>query len=317
MCVIYLTLYLSAKLRQDSLRLKVWLSELQISRTGVQSFDAVTSINSGQAFLWQELDNAWYGIDGQHVLKISIDVDETQFSSFPDRQSWERYYFRLEDPWALIQRELSRDDFVSTLLEKYQGLRLLRQNPEQCLFSFVCASNTSIPMIRRMLFNICRKFGKRLEFDGHEFFTFPSASSLNDASMAELRGCGLGYRAKAVKAAAEQIVSGSLDLEQLTQSGYKEAKERLIRIYGIGNKIADCILLFSLDKLDAFPIDVWIARVLSRNYPWLHDCKIGEKLTPHQYQLISGKMCDYFGSYAGYAQQYLFYEIRQDAGRRW
>jgi N-glycosylase/DNA lyase len=284
---------------------------------GVQSFDPITSVSSGQTFLWQKLGGAWYGIDGQHILKISMDAGKTHFSSFPERKSWERNFFRLDDAWDRIIRGLSSDHFVSLLFEKYQGLRLLRQDPEQCLFSFVCASNTNIPMIRRMLYNICRKFGERLEYDGHEFFAFPSASSLNHASLSELLACGLGYRAKAIRSAARQIADGSIDLEQLSRASYEEAKEQLTQIYGIGNKIADCILLFSLEKLDAFPIDVWIARSLSEHYPWLHDCKIGEKLTSHQYKVVSEKMRNYFGSHAGYAQQYLFYEIRQNAGRRW
>ncbi|HJS82678.1 MAG TPA: hypothetical protein VJ742_07555, partial [Nitrososphaera sp.] len=200
---------------------------------------------------------------------------------------------------------------------KYRGLRLLRQNPEQCLFSFVCASNTNIPMIRRMLSNMCRKFGKKLAFDGQEFFTFPQASAINRASTSELRACGLGYRTKAIKAAAQKITSSSLDLAQLSLANYEEAKEQLLQVYGIGNKIADCILLFSLEKLGAFPIDVWIARALAKHYPSLNECEIGEKLTPHQYEVVSEKMRRYFGKHAGYAQQYLFYDIRQDAGRGW
>ena len=116
---------------------------------------------------------------------------------------------------------------------------------------------------------------------------------------------------------AVKIASGSLDLQELRKMEYGAAKDQLLQVYGIGNKIADCILLFCLDKLDAFPIDVWIARGLSNHYQWLHGCKIGEKLTPRRYETISGKMRAYFGAYAGYAQQYLYYDIRQHAGRHW
>ncbi len=297
--------------------LEAWLRELQANRPRVQSFDAITSINSGQAFLWQKLGDAWYGVDGQNILKISFRGGEAQFSSYPERQSWERDFFRLDDGLDDIQSGLSKDSLVASLFGKYRGLRLLRQNPEQCLFSFVCASNTNIPMIRRMLSNMSRKFGKKLAFDGQEFFTFPQASAINSASSSELRACALGYRTKAIKAAAQKITSGSLDLAQLSLASYDEAKEQLLQVYGIGNKIADCILLFSLDKLDAFPIDVWIARALAKHYSSLNECKIGEKLTPHQYELVSEKMRGYFGKHAGYAQQYLFYDIRQDAGRGW
>jgi N-glycosylase/DNA lyase len=153
--------------------------------------------------------------------------------------------------------------------------------------------------------------------DGHEFFAFPSSSVLAAASIAELRSCGLGYRAGAVKSAAESITKAELSLSELRRVKYDQAKARLLDVYGIGNKIADCILLFSLDHIDAFPIDVWIARALKELYGDLCDRAIGEKLTMRQYESVSGAMRVYFGKYAGYAQQYIYYGIRQRTGRKW
>ena len=279
--------------------------------------DPVTSINSGQTFLWERIDGAWYGINGQNVLKFVAKSGGVEFSSYPEYGSWEQNFFRLDDDIKRIHSTLARDETIATLITKYPGLRLLRQDPEQCLFSFVCASNTNIPMIRRMLCNMARKFGDRIICDQREFFTFPSANVLNSASVAELRSCGLGYRARAVKAAAKAIAEGGLNLHELRNVEFQEAKDQVLQIYGVGNKIADCVLLFGLDKLDAFPIDLWIARALSTHYSALHDCRIGEKLTPRQYESISEKMRRHFGKYAGYAQQYLYYEMRQHARRRW
>jgi len=213
--------------------------------------------------------------------------------------------------------EISQDPLVCRLIRMYPGLRLLRQEPHQCVFSFVCASNTNIPMIRRMLYNMTRKFGKYIEVDGIDFFTFPTAEDINKASVGELRSCGLGYRIRAIKAAADEIVSGGLDFDLLREANYYESKKELLRIYGIGNKIADCILLFSLEKLDAFPIDVWIARALANHYGWLYKSKINGKITPHHYEQLSDIARKYFGKYAGYAQQYLYYHIRQLAGKKW
>jgi len=150
-----------------------------------------------------------------------------------------------------------------------------------------------------------------------EFFTFPSAADINRAGIDKLWACGLGYRAKAIKAAAAAIDTGQLDFDMLKSATYEEAKKELLQVYGVGNKIADCVLLFSLEKLDAFPIDVWIARALAGHYKWLHEKKFGDKITPRQYEQLSGSAREYFGRYAGYAQQYLYYHMRQAAGKKW
>jgi N-glycosylase/DNA lyase len=280
-------------------------------------FDPATSVNSGQTFLWEIIDGAWYGIDGQNVLKFAANDGVAQFWSYPERRSWERDLFRLDDDITRVHASLARDPTIAMFISKYPGLRLLRQDAEQSVFSFVCASNTNIPMIRRMLYNLSQRFGEKIAFDGHEFFTFPSARALNSASVSELLSCGVGYRARAIKAAAKAITDGDLNLPDLRKAGMQEAKDQLLRIYGVGNKIADCILLFSLDKLDAFPIDVWIARSLSAHYSTLHECRISEKLTPRQYESISEKMRRHFGRYAGYAQQFLYYGMRHHARRQW
>jgi N-glycosylase/DNA lyase len=237
--------------------------------------------------------------------------------SFPEDKSCDQKIFRLDDDIKKIFEEISHDPLICRLAKAYPGLRLIRQEPHQCLFSFVCASNTNIPMIRRMLYNMTRKFGKHKKVDGIDFFTFPSAAAINRASVDELRGCGLGYRTKAIKATADAIASGRLDFDLLKKSSYYESKKELLQVYGIGNKIADCVLLFSLEKLDAFPIDVWIARALASHYSWLQKSKFHDKIAPHQYEQLSDGARRYFGKYAGYAQQYLYYHTRQVAGKKW
>ena len=142
--------------------------------------------------------------------------------------------------------------------------------------------------------------------------------------MNELQSCGVGYRAKAIKAVAKHIISDNLDIDNLIRIKYHDAKEELLKVYGIGNKIADCILLFSLDKLDAFPIDIWILRAISRHYSWLFDenenenkYKMTEKITINQYKVLSAIMREYFGKYSGYEQLYIFYYMRENAGKKW
>jgi N-glycosylase/DNA lyase len=281
------------------------------------SFDPVVSINSGQVFLWEKHSNSWYGIHGDRVIKFTQSDRYIEFCSFPEDKSCDQKMFRLDDDIKEIFEEISHDPLVCRLVKAYPGLRLIRQDPHQCLFSFVCASNTNIPMIRRMLYNMTRKFGRRTKVDDMEFFTFPSAVDINRATVDELRLCGLGYRTKAIKAVAYAIASGRLDFDSLKKSSYYESKKELLQVYGIGNKIADCVLLFSLEKLDAFPIDVWIARTLASHYSWLHKNKFYDKIAPHQYEQLSEGARKYFGKYAGYAQQYLYYYIRQAAGKKW
>jgi N-glycosylase/DNA lyase len=291
-------------------------------------------------FLWEKFDNSWYGVYGNHILKFSTTTinnngdssnnnnnNNVEFFSFPEFKEWEKQVFRLDDDIEKIIAGFSNDVVVSEAIRRYPGLRLMRQEPHQCMFSFVCASNTNILMIRRMLKNLSRKFGVKVIIDGKEFFTFPTADSLNKANINELLSCGIGYRAKAIKAVAEGIASGKLDIKELTHASYNDAKEQLLKIYGIGNKIADCILLFSLEKLESFPIDVWIARALSSYYDWVfienknrqkkEKKKIDDKITFGQYNILSEAIRNYFGKYSGYAQQYLFYYMRQNAEKKW
>ncbi len=281
----------------------------------LQHLNAELSINSGQEFLWERVGDIWYGIRGQTVIRFPAG-EPLKLESLPHGVSAEDV-FRLGDDTETIVDEISRDQLVKSLVKSYPGLRLMRQDPEQCLFSFLCASNTNIPMIRRMLRALCWNFGEEIQFDGRVFHTFPSAKTLDRTSEASLRKAGLGYRAKAIKAAAREIAKGSLDIESLKKAGYGEARERLLQVYGVGPKIADCVLLFSLEKLDAFPIDVWIARALAGHYDWLHGKKMSDRLTERQYEDLSSEMRRYFGRHAGYAQQYLYYHMRQAAGKKW
>jgi N-glycosylase/DNA lyase len=305
-------------------------------------------------FLWQQIGNSWYGTYGDNIVKFTVldngrtsDSDggshsgsggnsgrgsdyskdnKFEFSSYPEIQGWERKVFRLDDNIGKVLSILSNDALVHEAIKKYHGLRLMRQEPHQCLFSFACASNTNITMIRRMLMNLSKKFGTKLTFDGREFYTFPSTKSLNRATLSDLRACGVGYRAKTIKAVAKHLISGNLDTDHLIHREYEEAKSELLKIYGIGNKIADCILLFSLEKLDAFPIDVWISKAISRYYYWLldesGDTKLdklskNESLSTNQYTAVSRYLRRYFGKYSGYAQQFIYYHMREIAGRRW
>jgi N-glycosylase/DNA lyase len=286
-------------------------------------FNPEISINSGQMFLWKKYQNSWYGTYGNHILKFTITDNEVEFCSSPRFDNWEHFIFRLDDNIQDIFANFSNDAILLKLLKKYRGLRLIRQDPYQCMISFACSSNTNISMIRMMLKNLCMKFGIKKEIDNQIFFTFPTMKNLYKASINELCSCSVGYRARAIKSIAEKIVTGVLTIDELYRSKYNEARKILTSIYGIGNKIADCILLFSLEKTEAFPIDVWMGRAICMYYKRLIDNRnvafmnANKKLSDNQYSILSDLMRDHFGKYGGYAQQYLFYHIRNVKMKKW
>ena len=297
----------------------------------LNSLNPEITINSGQMFLWENYKNSWYGVYKSHILKFSLDhknsgkdpYDRLYFDSLPELDNWQQLVFRLDDDINYISSCLTNDNIISQLFKKYSGLWLMRQDPFQCMISFACSSNTNIPMIRRMLKNLCRRFGIKREIDEKKFFTFPTTKSLAKASINELCSCGIGYRAKTIKSLTVKIIIGTLSIEELSRCKYDEAKEKLLGIYGIGNKLADCILLFSLEKTEAFPIDVWIARSIYSYYRSLlnqESFKLdfkSTKLSPNKYNLLSKIMRQHFGKYAGYAQQYLYYHMRCSANKKW
>jgi N-glycosylase/DNA lyase len=293
-------------------------------------FNPELTINSGQMFLWQKKRDAWYGIHTNRVLKLSFedqhdnqDISHIKYESFPEDRGWEKKLFRMDDDIDKILNTISFDPLVRNSIMRFRGLRVMRQDPTQCMFSFLCASNINIQRIRTVLFNLCRQFGKRMTVNGDQFFTFPRPRDLHEANISELVTCGTGYRAKSIKMLATKIYDREIVPEELTRMSYEDAKRALIGIHGIGDKTADCILLFSLEKLEAFPIDTWIARIISHNY----ELPVGQKkkgtngqkhhLSHQQYRYLSNRMRMHFGTYAGYAQQYLYYYSRHIAGRKW
>ncbi len=215
--------------------------------------------------------------------------------------------------------EISQNENIRKLIELHPGLRILRQDPAQCIFSFLCSSNNNIPRIRTILKNLSKKFGEKINIDSMDFYTFPSIQKLCNASIQDLLTCGLGYRSKFMLNSAKYISENNIDLEHLKSTKYDIAKEELLKLDGVGEKIADCILLFSLDKLEAFPIDTWIIKFLHENlYQSLKtDTKLTYKMSPSKYKIISNGLRNHYGKYSGYVQQFIYYNIRVENGRKW
>ena len=268
------------------------------------------TINSGQVFLWKKIGSFWYGVNGQDVLKIN---EANQVKSY---QSHKVDFFRKKDDMRKIIQSISKDEITSMAIKKYLGLRILRQDPFQCLISFIVSSNSNIQKIQSNLKNLTKKLGKKVEFDKNEFYLFPDSKSIENSTVEQINSCGLGYRSKFVFEAAKMVESKQLDFEYLKKCNYQKAKKIIQTVPGVGSKVADCILLFSLDKLDAFPIDRWMVRVLEKYY--LNKFKLKTKsITEKQYQELHEKIIDYFGPFAGYTQQFLFKMERDNHQKKW
>ncbi len=259
--------------------------------------------------MWKKIGDIWYGVDGQNVFSAS----QSKISSL---KKDDLDFFRKSDNLGKIFKDMSKDKTIKDAVKKFSGLRLLRQDPFQCYISFIVSSNSSIQNIRSSLYHICEKFGKKTTFQGVKFHLFPDPKRLAKASNEELSSCGLGYRVPFVKKAAMSVTENSIDFDFLKKADYQTAKEALLGIFGIGNKVADCILLFSLDKLESFPLDRWIIRSLQNYYPEKFSFG-GKTLTDKKYQTLHDELVQYFGKYAGYSQQFLFKMIRDENQKKW
>jgi N-glycosylase/DNA lyase len=278
------------------------------------AFDLDFSLCCGQVFRWKKIGGWWYGVVGENVVKICQCGADLQFENV--NSDFVRTYFGLNDNLNEISKCIAKDSYIKKALHNYEGLRIVQQVPWECLISFICATYKSIAAIELMLKKISIKYGEKQVFDGHDFYTFPTMEKLANASESGLRECGLGYRAKYVQATAKKIHQENIVLEDLKNLPYLEARKKVLEFYGVGLKVADCVLLFSIRKLEAFPVDVWVKRVVLNHYADKLPEDIVKKMQSHnsltnsEYIKIGDFARTYFGAYAGYAQEYLYHYER-------
>ena len=274
------------------------------------SINIDNSINSGQVFLWEKNGTNWYGINGQDILKINKNgVIKSILNSKTN-------FFRKNDNMQEIIRSISKDETVKKSVKQYEGLRIFKQDPFQCMISFIISSNSNIQKIKNSLEKISKKFGKKVKIQNKEFFLFPKPEKLANASIEEIKKCGVGYRAPFIKQASKMIVLKKINFKYLEKCDYEEAKKNICVIPGVGNKVADCILLFSLNKLEAFPLDTWMIKILEKYYSNQFNIET-KTITKKQYQILHEKIVNYFGPYCGYAQQFLFKMERENYNKKW
>ena len=272
-------------------------------------FNIDFTLRCGQVFRWRKESNTWYGVINDTLIKMTQRQNIVTYSQFPDtKPTLIHHYFRFDDNLPTITKSLNKDAVIQKALLQLEGLRLVRQDPWECLISFICATFANIPRIKGMVHNLCQAFGQSITCNGYTEHLFPSPQKLASASINQLLACNLGYRAKYVKGAASRILKGEVCLSDLRSTSYHEAKQELLCIEGVGQKVADCILLFSLEHLKAFPVDRWLQRILITQYPQYLSYKARNRkaLTPQVYKELSSFGQNYFGNYAGYAQEYLY-----------
>ncbi len=231
-------------------------------------FDLRLVLNSGQLFNWREHGGSFYVAHSGHVIKVRHDAGMLRYRVFPvvgDEKRFVSDFLGLGGSPADELAEFASDECLMSSVSACRGLRLSRQEPWECLLAFLVSQNNNIKRIRSTLLRLSEKFGEKVVVDGKDFFLFPTLGALSSASIGGLRSCGLGYRAEYVKIAA-QAVSDGFDLDGLRSMDYDSAKRRLMELDGVGEKVADCVLVFGFGFGEAFPVDRWMARVLQRHY---------------------------------------------------
>lgn len=275
----------------------------------------------GQVFNWIKKGDWWYGLIEEIPVKIrQFDPQNLEFENVS--LDLIKNYFGLDDNLKEISRKITRDDHIKKALTNFWGLRIIKQNPWQCLISYICATYKSIAAIRSMLFKLSEKFGIQKKIDGFTFYTFPKPKDLQKAKKSDLLDCGLGYRSKYVLETTKLILKNNSFLSELEIESYDQAKKQLIQLPGVGHKVADCILLFSLGKTNAFPVDIWVKRAIVNHYSDHFDSQFLSKISDSRsisnsaYQKINEFGRKYFGKYAGYAQEYLFHFERINSDKK-
>lgn len=269
------------------------------------AYDLDATLTSGQAFGWQRAEGAWEGVIlGRWVrLEKRGDIIHATAALPVKDWTWLRDYLQIDAPLAEIIATFPDDPFLQTAVQACPGLRLLRQEPWECLASFILSSTKRIAQIMQVCALLRERYGTPVPVPKGvaPAWAFPTAARLAACTEAELRACKMGFRAPYLLAAARQWGRGALAWPQLTQLPLPAAREHLMEIPGVGRKIADCVLLFTGAYPQAFPVDTWIAQVLGAKY-------FGGKAAPIAHYNLWAPA--HFGPNAGYAQQYLFHYAR-------
>lgn len=284
--------------------MKVTVSPNRILLHNILQFDITQTFECGQCFRWtRQRDGSYVGVAGGRVLRViqkenDICLDGTTNEEY--ETFWKRY-FDMDRDYGKLQVELAGDDMLGRAINYGSGIRILAQEPFETLISFIISANNNIPRIRQIIGRLCENFGERLTFQNETFYRFPTPETLAGAKQNDLGVLRAGFRDSYILDAARRVAGGSLRLEELRRMPASEARVRLMEVKGVGKKVADCVLLFGLGHYEAFPVDVWIRRIVEH-------CYFSGNPIPCDFEEFVDRK---FGNYAGLAQQYLFYYARE------
>ena len=279
-------------------------------------FDLEKTLDSGQVFHWERLGKGFVGMIGDsavyieqdgNALRAKVASSRSRLEPGQDAHATIANYFALDHPLAEICASFPDDPVMSAARQFCRGLRIIRQPKWECLATFICSSMKQVAHIRQISLALRRRFGDRRRINDHVVRTFPAAWRITRAAEDDLRKCALGYRAKNLLATARLVSSSEANLDVWSALSDIDLREKLCSLPGVGPKIANCVMLFAYERLRAFPIDVWIERVLKQQY-----FPRKEKVSELQLREFSET---YFGEHGGYAQQYLFHHARMSSRR--
>ena len=262
-----------------------------------KNFDIKETFDCGQCFRWEEKDGKFFGVAGGYWGEFSHDGENVRLkTNSPDESFWVKY-LDLERDYGEIINKVRINPLMEKAVKNGEGIRLLKQEFFETLMSFIISQRSSIPKIKSVVAKICENWGEERCADEVVYYTFPSPEELRDVTEEDFRKIGTGYRAPYLVRAVKAVLEGEISEEELVSLETGKARERLISLYGVGDKVCDCVMLFSLAKYDLFPSDVWIKRVMCENFG------SSEKSAKEDGERL-------FGEYSGFAQQYLFYYRR-------
>jgi N-glycosylase/DNA lyase len=283
---------------------------MDLTRIEAPDFDLAMTLNSGQVFHWDKIGDGFYGMIGDRAVYVEQrgDILKVRFGETHALPKVVARYFALDHPLEEICASFPRDPVMDAARDFCRGLRIIRQPQWECLATFICSSMKQVAHIRQISRGLRQRFGQRRQICGGEVFSFPSPEALARTTGRELRKCGLGYRANNLLATAKRVVSGEADLDSWKALSERQLRKRLCELPGVGMKVANCVMLFAYERIAAFPIDVWIERVLRERY-FIRGQKVASKA-------MAEFVANYFGAHGGYAQQYLFHHARMTGKRK-
>jgi len=269
------------------------------------------TLTSGQAFRWRKEEDGWVGVVHRHWVRLRLIAGGIFAETVGPHEDWDwlEHYLQVNVDLQAVLDTFPADEPMRAARTACHGLRLLRQDPWECLASFILSSTKQILQIQQIVSLLCRSYGEEILVPAGQdpVWTFPTAERLADISEAGLRACKMGFRAPFLLAAARRVAEGKLDLQALAELPVEAARAELIDLPGVGPKICNCVLLFAYGRQEAFPVDVWVMKALRQMYfP-------RRKRTLRQLQEFAAT---HFGPNAGYAQQYLFHYARSQMRRR-